>query len=235
MGGSVKYYSYDGTNWTNETVIDFSTVGDVMIDDLAMAMDANDRPHFLVAADARAGERDIEILFYAFDTGVNWSGMLVDAKNAGFHPSIAFDTNGIAYGTYCTAFVNGKYAKAKWVRIALPDLTGIWSNIMVTTTGAVFTATGTLTVINHGMERSVKTTATLWLSNDTIIDASDEMLPVMLKIKSLKPDYSTTIRVKFQHTGTLAGKQLIAVIDPNVLTYDRNMLDNLIHVLLVGN
>jgi len=56
--------------------------------------------------------------------------------------------------------------------------------------------------------------------------------PVTLKVKSLKPGKSVAIPVKFEYTSTLGGKQLIAVIDPDLKTADRNPLDNLLPVLL---
>jgi len=91
--------------------------------------------------------------------------------------------------------------------------------------------TGTLTVHNNGSEKSAKTTATLWLSDDPEVGPGDELLRTV-KVKSLKPGGDAAIKVNYTHTGSLAGKYLIAVIDPDLLTYDRNLLDNEVAVLL---
>ena len=85
---------------------------------------------------------------------------------------------------------------------------------------------------NNGSEKSAKTTATLWLSDDSEVGEGDELLPVTFKVKSLKPGGITAIKVNYTHTGSLAGKYLIAVIDPDLLTYDRNLLDNEVAAML---
>jgi len=38
--------------------------------------------------------------------------MLLDYKNAGFYPSIAVTSEGVVYGTYCTA-IKGNKSQAK--------------------------------------------------------------------------------------------------------------------------
>jgi hypothetical protein len=168
----------------------------------------------------------VEVSIYGFHDGVGWSGMLLDYKNTGFYPSIAVTSEGEVYGTYCTAS-KGSKSQAKWVRIALPDLTGTWTNVALTGS----TVTGTLTVQNNGFDKSVKTTAALWLSDDAEVGEGDELLPVTLKVKSLKPGGVAAIKVNYTHTGPLAGKYVIAVIDPDLLTCDRNLLDNEVPVL----
>ena len=100
----------------------------------------------------------------------------------------------------------------------------------MTLTGS--TVTGTFTLQNNGSDKSAKTTGTLWLSDDTEVGEGDELLPVTFKVKSLKPGGITAIKVNYTHTGSLAGKYLIAVLDPDLLTYDRNLLDNEVAVLL---
>jgi hypothetical protein len=165
---------------------------------------------------------------FVFDDGVGWNGLLVDPKNTGYYPSMALDSNGVAYVTYCGDLVDDRGAKAKWARIALSDLTGAWTNVSVAAT----TVTGTLNVTNQGLEKSAKTIALLWLSDDATLDAGDTLLPVALKIKSVKPGGTIAVSVRFQYDGSLAGKQLIAVIDPGMSTIDRNVLDNTIVVPL---
>jgi hypothetical protein len=181
-----------------------------------MATDAQGRVQLMVPVYLSSGNRSVEVAVFVFDDGIGWNGLLVDPKNTGFYPDIALDTEGVAFVTYCGA------TKGKWARIALPDLTGVWTNMTVTGS----TITGTLNVTNLGLDTSPKTTATLWLSDDAMLDADDTPLPVTLKIKSLKSGSSTIVPVDFQSAATLTGKHLIAVIDPVMDVADRNRLDN---------
>ncbi len=229
-GNSLRYHTYDGNQWTSEDLYD---IGDlppgvqVLIEDVTLALDAAGRAHFLGSAYISAGEGGIEIAYYAFHNGTGWNGVLVDVKNAGFRPSLILDAQGSAYGTYSTGERRG-HSKAKWVRIALPDLTGTWTNLVVAQT----TVTGTLVVQNRGQEKSVATTVRLWLSDDTVPDASDQLLPVTPKIRTLKPGVTANIAVKVQPTGSLAGKYLIAVLDADAKTFDHNLQDNIVPVFL---
>jgi len=44
MGPALIYYSFDGSSWTNKTIVDLTGIADVIImDDVAMAMDAMGR------------------------------------------------------------------------------------------------------------------------------------------------------------------------------------------------
>jgi hypothetical protein len=222
------YYSYDGTNWTHETMVDFNDADPSVranIDThLAMATDSQGRAQVMVPVSLSSGNRYGEVSVFVFDDGTGWNGLVVDPKNTGYSPCIALDANDVAYGTYCGALVKNRAAKGKWVRIALPDLTGAWTNVSAAGT----TVTGTLNVTNQGMDKSVKTTAVLWLSDDAILDDGDTLLPVTLKIKSLAPGGTVAVSVNFQYAGTLAGKQLIALIDPEMAVADRDRLDNTI-------
>jgi hypothetical protein len=199
----------------------------VVLDGVALALDGDGKAHFLISAYISAGEGGVEVSIYGFNDGAGWSGILLDYKNTGFYPSIAVTSEGVVYGTYCTA-IKGNKSQAKWVRITLPDLTGTWTD--VTLTGS--TVTGTLTVRNNGSDTSAKTTGTLWLSDNSEVGEGDELLPVTFKVKSLKPGSVAVIKVNYTHSSSLAGKYLIAVIDPDMLTYDRNLLDNEVAVLL---
>jgi hypothetical protein len=71
-----------------------------------------------------------------------------------------------------------------------------------------------------------------WHIEDTHLDASDAPLPMLLKVRGLKPGSSAPVRVRFQYSGSLQGKHLIAVIDPEVVTFDRNLLDNMVAIRL---
>jgi hypothetical protein len=233
LSDRLEYFTYDGADWSSELVADsaeleaeFPPGTNVVLDGVALALDGDEKPHFLMSAYISAGEGGVEVSIYGYHDGAGWSGMLLDYKNTGFYPSIAVTSEGVVYGTYSTA-IKGNKSQAKWVRITLPDLTGTWTD--VTLTGA--TVTGTLTVQNNGFDKSAKTTATLWLSDDPEVGQGDVLLRTF-KVKSLKPGGVAAIKVDYTHTGQLAGKYLIAVIDPDLLTYDGNLLDNEVAVLL---
>jgi hypothetical protein len=229
-----QYFTYDGTNWTSELLLDHADWQAVLppgvtlvLNGVALALDKSDRPQLLLPMNIGVGAGGVEICVYSFYDGIGWSGMLLDTKNAGFYPSLAVRSDGVAYGTYCTA-LKGEKSQGKWARIALSDLTGTWTN--VNRTGS--TVTGTLTVTNRGVEKSLKTIASLWLSEDATLTTNDTPLLVSVKIKSLKPGASVAVPVEVTYPGTLAGKYLFAVIDPNANTADRNLLDNQVSVLL---
>jgi len=231
-GSQLFYFSFDGANWTNEVVADFQpadpNVRAFIEADTAMSMDDQGRPQSLVPVYLTSGNRYVDVLVFAFGDGVGWNALLVDGKNTGFYPSIALDADGVAYGTYSSPLLHDQYAKAKWVRIALPDLSGAWTNVVVTGS----TVTGRLTVRNTGLDKSSRTDMSLWLSDDTLVDLGDELLPVTAGVKSLKPGSATEIAVEFEHSGSLAGKHLIAIVDPSVVTADRNRVDNVVATAL---
>jgi hypothetical protein len=226
LTGSVKYYQYDGANWTSELVLDPADTDNAPVDGLALAIDGDDHAHLLMAL-----YLGIDVVVYAFDNGMNWEAGVVDKKNAGFYPTLTLDPNGVAYGTYCTALKKDK-SKAKWVRIALPDLAGSWDGVAVTDDGGDWNVTGTLSIKNNGLEKAAKNSVLLYVSDDAEFDESDTVLPGALKVKSLKPDTTVNISVDFQYKTSLAGKYLIALIDPEMVTYDRNMTDNIVTVLV---
>ncbi len=226
VAGSVSITQYDGTNWTSELILDPADTDNAPIDGLALTIDGDDHAHLLMAFYV-----GIEVSVYAFDNGLDWVAGVVDKKNAGFYPSLTFDPNGVAYGTYCTALKKDK-SKAKWVRIGLPDLAGTWNGVTVTEDGGGWNVAGTFAIKNNGLEKATKNSVLLYVSDDAEFDEGDTVLPVALKVKSLKPEATVNVPVDFQYNTSLAGKYLIAVIDPEMLTFDRNMADNIVTVLL---
>jgi hypothetical protein len=183
----------------------------------------------LIGAYVQSTSTDISL--YAFDDGLGWSEMLVDKRNAGLYPSIALTSDGVAYGTYSTR-IGREFSKVKWVRIALPNLTGQWTGADLSEISGMSKFQGSLTVKNSGVEKSPACKAMLWLSDDDQFDAGDVPLPMLLKVRSLKPGSSARIKVRFQYPGSLQGKHLFAVIDPGEVTFDRNLLDNMVAIQL---
>jgi hypothetical protein len=123
-------------------------------------------------------------------------------------------------------------SKARWVRIGLPDLAGTLNGVTVTEDGGGWNIAGTLAIKNNGLGKAVKNSVQLYVSDNAEFDESDTILPGAIKVKSLKPDTTVNISVDFRYNTSLAGKYLIAVIDPKMVTYDRNMTDNIVTVLL---
>ena len=232
IGGALVSYTYDGSSWTNQMIVDFNDVDPSIhanVDTrLAMVTDSQGRAQIVVPISLSSGNRYAEVAVFVYGDGTGWNAVLVDGKNTGFYPSIALDANDVAHVAYCGPLIRDRYSKAKWARIDLPDLTGAWMNVAVAGT----TVTGALTVTNHGTDKSSKTTATLWLSDDATPGDGDTLLPVTLKIKSLRPGSSVTIPVSFQYGGSLTGKHLIAVIDPDIANADRNRVDNAVAISL---
>jgi len=226
--GSVKYYQYDGANWSSELILDpvALEIENAPVDGVAMTLDADDHAQLLVAL-----YLGIDVSVFVFDNGMGWVGAVLDKKNAGFFPSLTLDSSGVTYGTYCTAQLRDK-SKAKWVRIAWPDLAGTWDGIAVTEVDSKWNVAGTLSITNNGLDKAPKTTVHLYLSDDTQFDDGDTLLPTALKVKSLKPDTMVDVSVSFSYDSSLTGKYLIAVIDLDALTGDRNMSDNIVTVEL---
>jgi hypothetical protein len=225
--GNLTDHQRDGTNWTSHVLFDASTYPDALPDYVALALDSNDRPHFLAGIYIRAGEGGVETCWYAFDDGRGWSGGPLDAKNAGFYPSLVVDANGIVTGTYCSGLKNNS-ATTKYVRILRPDLGGEWATPSFGN-GAL---TGILNVANHGLDKSATARIGFAVSEDPQFDMGDTILPNTLKLKGLKPGASVALSVNLPSLGAYAGKYLLAVIDADLVTLDANLTDNIVPVLL---
>lgn len=223
---SVKRYQYDGTNWSSEVILDSTDIGSSSINELALTIDAADREHLLMALNLEVG-----LSMYAFDNGLDWVQVMLDKKDAGWFPSITLDPNDVVYGTYCAA-KNRRNDQAKWVRIALPDLAGSWGGVTLTEDNGIWNVAGTLSITNNGLEMAAKNLVRLYISDDAQFDEGDTFLPVALKVKRLKPEVKVDVPVGFSYDSPLAGKYLIAIIDPDMLTFDRNMADNIVTVEL---
>jgi hypothetical protein len=222
--GALRYFSREGTNWTGVTLVDQTLFPGALPDSVAVVLDGADRPRFLLGVSINGVW---ETCWYAFDDGLGWSGVPIDLKNAGFYPSLALTPAGEVFGTYSTA-IKGSGATTKWVRIVLPDLSGTWSN----TAFVNGTVTGMLTVQNHGADKSAAAKIGFVVSDDRVLDLGDTILPVTVKLKSLKPGAAAAVPVKLSSPALVAGKYLLAVVDAELITADANLTDNVIPVLL---
>lgn len=230
-GGALFLHSFDGADWSHETMLDFNDadpdITALIEPHMAMEIDDNERARIMLGLSLTSGNRYGNGAVFIFDNGVFWNALLVD-KKGGFYPDIARDTQGTAVVTYCGALKRGDFTKTKWARIGLPDLTGAWARLGLS--GA--TVTGTLNVTNQGLDKSDNTIVTLWLSDDAILDDADTELQGVLRLKSLKPGAVISLPVEFTSGNALAGRYLIAVIDPVFNVPDGNWADNLIPTLL---
>ncbi|MCG3150610.1 MAG: hypothetical protein PCFJNLEI_04098 [Verrucomicrobiae bacterium] len=224
VDGALRYYSRAGTNWTSVVLIDQTLIPGAFPDYVALVLDSADRPHFCFGLSINGV---VETCWYAFDDGLGWSGAPVDVKNAGFYPSLAVTPAGVVFVAYSTA-IKGAGATTKWAGIVLPDLSGSWSN----TTFDNGTLTGTLTIQNHGADKSVPAKIGFVVSDDQGLDSSDIILPAILKLKGLKPGATATVPVSLSAPTLTAGKYLLAVVDLELVTTDANLTDNLVPLLI---
>jgi hypothetical protein len=230
--GALIYYRFDGESWQYEPIIDFNDaepgVNSMIETHIALALDSRDRARIMAGLYMNYGERYGAAPVFVFDNGMGWNGLVVDKKSAGLYPDMALDEDGSAYVTYC-GFLSGKGSvKTKWARISLPDLTGDWKEVELNGSAV----SGTLEVTNLGLETSDKAKVALLVSDDDVLDETDTVIPLLLKLKKMKPDAAVSLAVDFTYSGPLSGKYLIAVIDPFLETPDSNMPDNIIPVML---
>jgi len=101
LSDRLEYFTFDGANWTSELIVDsaeleaeFPPGMTVVLDGVALALDGDEKPHFLMSAYISAGEAGVEVSIYGYHDGVGWSGMMLDYKNTGFYPSIAVTSEG---------------------------------------------------------------------------------------------------------------------------------------------
>ncbi len=230
-GGVLILHSFDGANWSHETMLDFSDAAPgitaLFEPHIAMEIDENGRPRIMSGLYLTSGTGYANTAAFVFDNGVFWNALLVDRKG-GFYPDIALDRQGDAVVTYCGALKGGNTTKTKWARIILPDLTGTWAQLELNGS----TVAGTLHITNQGLDKSGKARVTLWLSDDAILDDTDTELPEFLRLKSLKPGAMVSLPVELTSAGAIAGRYLIAVIDPDFIVPDSSWADNLVPALL---
>jgi|GEM_PF-2579588 len=222
---SLQYYRYDGSGWLRSELWNAAALGDILLDGVSLALDPDGRLRMLLAGSVGGA---LEIAIYGHDNGIGFLGILVDTKNAGFYPSLALGPDGRAHGTYCTAGEDS--ASLRYVGMALPDLMGTWATPAFDAGTSTFT--GTLHIQNTGQVKSLKTTAVFGLSTDDLFDGADVILGPTLNVKSLKPGAALDLAVRVADARLAAGKQLIAVIDPSMLSGDADATDNLVPVVL---
>jgi hypothetical protein len=228
LNDTVRYSRFDGVQWQNENVFEEPDVTQHP-DSVALALDKNDRPHILFSTFVSIGEGGVNVAFYTYFDGVDWRGILLDRRNAG-GVAIAVDTNRVVHGLYQLA--RGERATLQYARITLPDVTGDWAlpNYVAAPDGVVVQTA--LTLRNLGTDTAKNARVAFYLSDDAVLDQGDEVLPFARRTGSVKPGVEKTLRVKFQHSGVVSGRYLIAVIDPEKARDDLDRPNNTIVVQL---
>lgn len=222
---TLRCFQFDGTVWQQTDLLDATMLPGFVLDGVALALGPGGRPRALLAGSVGGA---LEIALYAYDNGLAPAGILVDTKNAGFYPSLALGPDGVGHGTYC-AGAQGR-STARYVRLALPDLTGAWAAAGLDAGTGTFT--GTLRVRNPGPVKSPATGVSFFVSEDPLLDAGDVPLGPVLKLKSLKPGGTLDLPVRLTDARLTPGRHLIAVIDPTMVTGDPNAMDNVVPVQL---
>ena len=128
-GGALIYYSFDGANWSQETIVDFNDadpgITATIESYIAMALDNEDRARIMIGLYLSSGNRYGNAAVLVFDNGVVWNGLLIDKKSPGLYPDMVLDAQDTAHVTYCGYLKNNnKGTKTKWARIALSELIG---------------------------------------------------------------------------------------------------------------
>ena len=127
-GGALIYYSFDGANWSQETIVDFNDadpgITATIESHIAMALDNEDRARIMIGLYLSSGNRYGNAAVLVFDNGAVWNGLLIDKKSPGLYPDIVLDAQDTAHVTYCGYLKNNKGTKTKWARIALSELIG---------------------------------------------------------------------------------------------------------------
>lgn len=148
----LTFHRFNGANWSQETIVDFEAI-DPDIDAriflrFSMVLDSQDYARIMMCLELETDKGTGRGSILLFENGDGWNALLVDPKYAGWRPTIAINEQDEMYVTY------GSYKGRKWARIGLPDITGNWTDIEINGSSV----TGTLEVINNGLEKSDKAT-----------------------------------------------------------------------------
>lgn len=142
----------------------------------------------------------------AYFDGERWREVTAPRREAGVVTSAASAPDGTVH---CAT---GGY----WLRhfsVALPDLQPEWEQALVSASEGDSIVQGTLRVTNRGAGRSRATWVRLYLSDDDVLDPSDEAVGRARRLRRIRPGRDRTLTVSFRTPSTLAGRRLLAVVD----------------------
>ena len=227
---TIRLRWFDGLQWLSEDIFDEPDVPQYP-DAVALAFDEHDRPHILFSTFFSVGGGGVNVTVYTYFDGVDWRGILVDKKNAGFNVAVAVDGNRVVHGLYRLG--RGNRSTLKYAQITLPDVTGHWDLTDLIDGPESLRVDATLTVRNQGTDKSKSVPVAFYLSEDAVLDDGDTLLPLIRKTGGLKPDAEKVLSLEFQLQETALGKYLIAVIDPDKILDDLDRPNNTIAIQLL--
>jgi hypothetical protein len=109
-----------------------------------------------------------------------------------------------------------------------PDLTGSWSSASQSCRKGKCTLNGAVRVVNQGTATAPASRLRVFLSDDTVLDQTSDLLLKTFTIKKLKSGRGTMskLKVKLPLGVTAAGKYLFAVIDAEIAVPETNETNN---------
>jgi hypothetical protein len=233
---AVRYWQRREEVWESEDLPSLALPGITYLpESVALAMDANDWPQVLLAASLSVGGRELEVTLLAFFDGVEWRLLPIDLKNAGFKVQLARSADGALQGIYRKAAGGEGGGVLKHVRIALPDLELALPSISWIVHSAGTTVEGVVQALNHGPGASRPTRIALYVSDDDALDVGDAPAGRPLKLGKLRPGAQRELRFAFQLPGSLLGKRVIALLDPDRLLDDQDRTNHQASAKLGGD
>ncbi|MFI5317406.1 MAG: CARDB domain-containing protein [Myxococcota bacterium] len=225
---TIRYSRFDGAQWVSEDLYDPNDFGSSLVNDprgAALALDPNDVPRILFTTNFTQGTASLEFSVFAYRDGAEWRLITLAAQNAGDLPRLLVGGDGIARGTYPLLSKGAQIAE--YVSVAQQDLRGEWTSLSQSAAASgVTTIQGALTVHNDGPGKSPSTPYILYLSDDAALDGQD--VPVVLgkKLGGVAAGSTRTLKIKLKTRAAIAGKYLIAVLDPDRITADADRTNN---------
>jgi CARDB protein len=228
--GTVDYLSFDGESWSSEQIFDPNDLVGAHSEPwgAALALDADDRPHILfqdILSDANNIDNQTNLVVQAFHNGFEWRATTLSARGERW-TRIGIDPNGATVGVWGEFGGGFETQTLKAARIGLPDLSGAWTSLALSTQNGKARVDGVLTVTNGGAGASPSTPIAFYLSDDDVFDAGDQLLSVRKTTGAVAVGKPKAIKVSFTSTLALAGKHLIAVIDPGSVIAELDVTNN---------
>ncbi len=137
-----------------------------------------------------------------------------------------------ARGAYAT-YRRGNQA-SKSVRIVLANLMGDWTSLAVGEQNGMSRLDAVLEVRDDGPGNSKSARIALYLSSDTALDGGDVAVTLRKVAGPVAPGKSRRVKISFTRRGSLAGRYLVAVLDPQARLDDLDRPNDTIAGLL-GN
>ena len=211
-GPNLAYAVNDGAAWSSQVVDASSRDAGTILDRVALALDAQDRPHIAYSLTIVRGEASLELMAFALLDATGWRYSIVDRRNSGFDTAIALDQSGFPWITYRRGLPREK-ASLRAAHLALPDLRGALSAATVTGDPQGFSVRADLSVTNAGTMVSRGFSVAYYLSTDDLYDAGDTPLGKAVKTGALGAGRSRTLHLAERVGVSPSGRHVIAVID----------------------